>query len=375
MLRFARASLLAGGLVAGGVVVAVASSGANPAPAVVAANQSLSTTLLSNRGAASTPGTTVPGAGGAKGYGFGRGGRHGGYDGYDGYGEFGFGRGLTVTGVSGSTITATGRGSQTITVQVSATTAYTEAGTSASLSDVKVGSIIAVRGANTGTGYTGAPSATSGATISATAITIVLPQVAGVVTGVSGSTLTITGFDGATRTVTVTDSTRYQKAGQSAALSNITSGTAIAVEGTANGDGSLTAVRVTIQVPRVAGQVTAVNGSSYTVAGRFGQSYTVATTGSTTYANANGSTASAAAVTTNTYIVAEGTLSSDGKTLTAQRVIVAPTGAGNGYGRRDGFGGRGGFGRYGYGAGAPDGGATGSSSSAPSTSTSGMTSF
>ena len=188
--------------------------------------------------------------------------------------------GLTVTGVNGNTITAKGRGGQPITVQVSATTAYTEAGAAASLSDVKTGSVIAVRGSYAATGNT----------INATAITIVLPTEAGVVTNVSGNTLTLTGFDGAKHTVTVTGSTRSQKAGASATLSDVTTGTALVAEGTLDSNGTLTAVRITIQLPRVAGQVTAVNGSTYTVTGRFGSTYTVNASGSTTYVNPDGST-------------------------------------------------------------------------------------
>jgi hypothetical protein len=258
------------------------------------------------------------------------------YGPYARYGEHGHGAGLTVTGVSGNTITATSRGGQTVTVQVSATTAYTEAGASASLADVKAGTVIAVQGSYANT---------SGTTINASGVTILLPTEVGVVTNVSGTTLTLTAFDGATHTVTVNASTHYQKAGQSATLADISSGTAIVVEGTTNSDGSLSAVRVTIQEPRVAGQVTAVNGSSYTVTGAFGQSYTVATTSSTTYVNADGTTASA--VQAGTAIIAQGTLSSDGKTLTAQRVIIAPRGAGHG-GGRFGFGGPGG-GHFGLG--------------------------
>jgi hypothetical protein len=237
--------------------------------------------------------------------------------------------------VSGNTITATGRGGQTVTVQVSTTTAYTEAGTAASLADIHVGSVIAVQGSS---------ASTSAPTIDATAITILLPTEAGVVTNVTGNTLTLTTFDGATHIVTVSASTRYQKAGQSATLGDISSGSAIVAEGTLGSDGSLSAVRVTIQEPRVAGQVAAVNGSSYTVTGAFGQSYTVATTSSTTYVNADGSAASASAVKAGVAISAEGTLSSDGKTLTAQRVVIAPTGARYGVGPTGGrfrFGGPG----------------------------------
>ncbi len=342
--RYTRALLLTGALVAGGGAAALVASGGVNRTAAAGGVQNLSTAALSTSDVASVPGASAPATGGAyeDGYG-GRGGR-GAYGRFGGYGR---GGGLTVTGVNGNTIAATGRGGQAVTVQVSATTAYTEAGTSASLSDVKPGSIIAARGTN----------GSSATTINATGVTIILPQEVGVVTGVNGSTLTLTGFDGATRTVTVTSSTRYQKAGQGSDLSAIASGTAIAVEGTANGDGSLTAVRVTIQVPRVVGQVTAVNGSSITVMGRDGIAVTISTTGGTTYADAAGATASASMVRTGAFIIAEGTLSGDGKTLTAQRIVVAPMGAGRGFGRHGGFGRQG----FGYGAGAPNGGVAGSS--------------
>jgi hypothetical protein len=112
-----------------------------------------------------------------------------------------------------------------------------------------------------------------------------------------------------------------------------------------------------------------VNGSSYTVTGAFGQSYTVATTSSTTYVNADGTTASASAVQAGTAIIAQGTLSSDGKTLTAQRVIIAPRGAGHG-GGRFGFGGPGAD-RFGFGGprgafGPPPGTAAPSTTGTPS---------
>jgi hypothetical protein len=210
-------------------------------------------------------------------------------------------------------------------VQVSATTVYTEAGATASLSDIQVGSEIAVKSSSSGKNAT---------TINATGITILLPTESGVVTAVSGNTLTVTGFDGATHTITVNANTRYQKAGQSAALSDISSGTSVVAEGTTKSDGSLTALRVTIQLPHIDGKVTAVNGTSYTVTGRAGQSYTIVATADTTYVNANGGSASASAVKSGTYIMAEGTLSSDGKTLTAQRISIAPSGAGRGPGGR-----------------------------------------
>lgn len=329
--RYARALLLVGALAAGGALAAVAGGGSSPAAALAAAGQALSTGLLASQANANTPATTSPDAAEPWSRGL---------MGSEDRGEFGpgfgrFGRGLTVTGVSGNTITATGHGGQTVTIQVSATTAYTEAGSSAALSDVHAGAVIAVQGSFANTGETA---------INATGVTIILPTASGVVTAVNGNSFTLAGFNGVTHTVNVSGSTRYQKAGQSAALSDIATGSAVVVEGTLNSNGSLAAVRVTIQVPRLGGQISAVNGSSYTIAGRFGATYTVHTTGSTTYMNADGTPATASALKTGASIIAEGSLSGDGKTLTAQRITVLPAGQGRGFGHhgRHGFGGFGG---------------------------------
>ena len=361
------ALVLAGGLAVGGLAAAAVGAGVGPTAALANTGQSLSTALAANQatagtGSTATPGTTIPGNDGAYGgAAHGRGGRFGGGFGPGGGVGGRHGGGLTVTGVSGNTITATGRRGQTITVQVSSTTAYTEAGTTASLSDVKTGSVIAVQGTE----------ASTGTTINATAVVIVLPQVAGVVTNVSGGTLTLTSFDGTAHTVTVSGSTRYQKAGASAALSDVSSGTAIVAEGTLGSDGTLAALRVTIQVPRLGGQVTAVNGTSYTVSGRFGTSYTVAATTSTTYVNADGTTASASAVKVGSSIMAEGSLSSDGKTLTALRITVLPSGMGHGFGGHGGFGGPGGS--NGFGGFDGPSGAAGTPSGATTPATTGAT--
>ena len=230
-----------------------------------------------------------------------------------------------MTAVSGNTITATGRGGQKVSVQVSAATTYSRAGASITLADIHAGDTIAVRGT----------AATTGGVLNATAITIVLPSEGGVVTAVSGNTLTLTGFDGTAHTVTVSAATRYQKAGQDAALADVTTGTSIRVEGTSNSDGSLIAVRVTIQVPHLDGQVTAVNGTSYSVTGHEGTARTITATDSTVFVNADGTKATAAAVKVGVELMAEGTLSADGKTLTAQRVTIAPAEGNRGPGSGD----------------------------------------
>src|SRR5438105_15624564 len=93
--RLAMAGVAVGALIAMGALLA------NVRPtATLATGPSSSNTvahLLANG-----PGPTMPGTSGR--FGWGRGGRRG---------HVGFGRVLAVTGVSGTTITATGRGSQT----------------------------------------------------------------------------------------------------------------------------------------------------------------------------------------------------------------------------------------------------------------------
>ncbi|HZS89551.1 MAG TPA: DUF5666 domain-containing protein [Chloroflexota bacterium] len=340
--------LVAAGAAVGTLIVAgvlIANLATSPVAPLASASSSVATTLLSTGSSTPQNGVTTP-----NGFGWsGRGGHRGGGDfgGFGGFGAFGGGRfggrgGFTVTGVNGNTISATWRGGQAITITVGVSTTYTQAGLSATLADVHTGSVIAVRGTRTGTN-----------TVNATAITIVLPSEAGVVTGVNGSTITITGFDGASHTINTDSNTHFDKAGATAALSDVTNGVAVVAQGPVASDGSMTAVRITIQLPRLAGRVTAVNGSSYTISGRFGSTYTVNTTSSTTYVNANGSTAAASSVVSGTVIMAEGTLSADGKTMTAQRILVIPA-RGGAFGR---FGG--GFGRRGFGQGGFDQGGFG----------------
>lgn len=253
----------------------------------------------------------------------------------------GFGHGgsiLRVTGVSGNTITGTTRGGQTESVTVSSSTTYSEAGIKASLSDVHKGSIIAVRA-----------SSTSGTTISATSVTILLPTVAGVVTSAGGSSITLSTFDGTSQTVLVDPSTRYLRAGKSVSLSSVKQNSAVTASGNVGTNGQMTAVVVEIRLPTVAGQVTKISGSSYTVSGFSGHWYggatttvTVDTSSSTTFLAKDGSAAKASSIKVGTTIVAEGTLSSDRKTLQAERVTILPAAAGPGQwgGHFGGWGGR-----------------------------------
>ena len=255
---------------------------------------------------------------------------------------------MTVTAINGETITATFGGGiglaggpfgigkpgfglesaspVTVTIDVSSTTVYTRAGHAASLSDIQVGSVLSVQGTQTGTN-----------TVTASAIEIVLPQRLGVVTAVNGDNLTVTGFDARTYAITVGADTTYRRAGQTAAPTDIAVGSLISAEGTLSSDGStLNALAVTIQLPRVAGQVTAISGNTVTVQGPDGTTSTVQLTDATTYSAGPQATASKSSITTGSFIMAEGTLGSDG-TLTALHVDVA-TGVGPDMGKGMGMG-------------------------------------
>ncbi|HWE63278.1 MAG TPA: DUF5666 domain-containing protein, partial [Chloroflexota bacterium] len=200
----------------------------------------------------------------------------------------------------------------TETITVSATTVYTRAGQAASLSDVRVGSVLNIEGTHTGA-----------TTLTASTIEIVLLQRAGVVTVITGDTLTMTGFDARTYTIVGGSSTTYHRAGQTAALSDIAVGSLISAEGTLSNDGStVNALAVTIQLPSVSGKVTAVSGNTVTVQSPDGTTSTVQLTNTTTYSAGPQATASKSSITTGSFIMAEGTLGSDGS-LTALQVAIA----------------------------------------------------
>lgn len=162
------------------------------------------------------------------------------------------------------------------------------------------------------------------------------PLGGGTVTAISGSTITVQhggpNANGATSTVTVNGDTTYlsSNAGKLAlgALSDITVGSTIRAEGTADSNGNVTALLISVVAPQADGQVTAVSGNTITIQGRgpLGQGATrIVTVGSGTQYVTGDPTSNTAsslgAITVGTHIHAEGTLNSDGS-LTATLVRV-----------------------------------------------------
>lgn len=215
--------------------------------------------LASNLAATSTP-TERPGKG-PHGPGWGPGFGHG---------------GLTVTNVSGQTITATGRNNQTVTITVTSSTKYYKPGKqTAALSDITKGTMIAVKGQRTGT-----------TNITADTIMIVPPSAEGKVTSVGTNTFTVQDRSGQSKVVKTTSSTKFMIGHQTGSSADVKVGAEVGATGTQNADGSLTADVVEVRVPMVAGQITAINGNTITIKGFMRGSDVVQVSAATTYTDA-----------------------------------------------------------------------------------------
>ncbi len=143
------------------------------------------------------------------------------------------------------------------------------------------------------------------------------------VTRVSGTTIDAMRGTRAV-TVIVRSATTYKEGGQTVRFSAVQPGERITVKGTRGGTHTIQATVVRILLSREAGRITAVSGASYTITTARGVTHTVLTTATTAYTRGGPGTSAAvtAPLTTGTRIMAQGTLSPDGKTLTAVRVVV-----------------------------------------------------
>jgi endonuclease YncB( thermonuclease family) len=163
----------------------------------------------------------VPGFGpGLGGPGFGRGG-------------FGFG-GITVTAISGSNLSLKTEDGWTRTIAVTSDTTITRAGKTIAIGDLKVGDQVGFRQDRQTDG-----------TYTIAAINVILPSIAGTVTKVDGSTITVQRRDGTTATIHVNSDTTYRIAGgDTPALSDIKVDDVIIASGIQRTDGSLDAEAV-----------------------------------------------------------------------------------------------------------------------------------
>jgi hypothetical protein len=203
---------LVGAAAAAFVAVGILAAGATATPSGTLAADSATTTLAGNVQVLENAG---PGFGGP-----GFGGRHG------------FG-GVTITAISGSSISLETADGWTRTILVDSGTTYSESGDAIALSDLAVGDQVHFEQTLEDDG-----------TFSIDAIAVIPPHVGGTVTAISGSTITVEQRDGTSATVNVTGDTTYRVSGDDAALADVEVGMFLVAEGTENSDGSLTATAV-----------------------------------------------------------------------------------------------------------------------------------
>jgi len=167
----------------------------------------------------------------------------------------------------------------------------------------------------------------------------------GTVTAITPTSITITGFGGTATTYTISSSTTFTKGSSPATASDVTVGARVDLQLTAVGSTTVASVR--IDVPRIGGTVTAVNGNTITIIDEEGFWRTVSVSSSTTYAK-GGSAASLADVTVGQMIRAEGSIAANHTTLDATSVNIGKPAAGQmAPGGAPRFGGPGGMDRRG----------------------------
>jgi len=139
-----------------------------------------------------------------------------------------------VVSASGSQLVVSQQNGLNVTVNTSTSTTYGEAGQSVPSTDVGVGTVVSVTG-------TVSPDHDQ---IDATSIEIVLPQVAGRVTDVSGTTITITGFGGTVETVTTDPTTVFRNRSGITTIASVAKGDLLQASGTPGSGDNFAAVTV-----------------------------------------------------------------------------------------------------------------------------------
>ncbi len=159
-------------------------------------------------------------------------------------------------------------------------------------------------------------------TFTVTAIKVILPKVAGLITDVTSSSITLALRDGTKMSVNLTSTTAYRLGKSGADKSALKVGMQATASGTKAADGTLTATSVTLKAARIAGTVTATSATTITVADGRGTTTSLKVTSTTTCWVAGVEGAKLADVKVAMWLVAEGVRNDDGS-FTASAVQAA----------------------------------------------------
>lgn len=232
--------------------------------------------------------------------------------------------GGTISTLDASSLTLTRSNNTAIKVALTSATSYLDLGKNVSLSDLKAGLRVEVAGTLNADG-----------SLNAEIVTIQHDQLAGTVTAINGTNLTIqsegkgrgeaqgkgkgttTPASGTTtssnlKTITVTSNTSYLAGGQAIQLSNLAVGDKIEAVGTLSSDrSSLSALQVTVELPHYGGQVSSVTGTTIVIQDRSG-THTTEVNGTTKYLNGQ-TNAALSDVKVGVSLSAEGKVDASGK--------------------------------------------------------------
>jgi hypothetical protein len=103
------------------------------------------------------------------------------------------------------------------------------------------------------------------------------------IAAIDGSNIALKTDDGWTRTIAVTSDTKITKGGQAIAVGDLRVGDQVRFRETRNADGTFTIQAINVVLPSVAGEVTAVNGDTFTVKSRSNVTWTITTNNATKY--------------------------------------------------------------------------------------------
>lgn len=230
-------------------------------------------------------------------------------------------RGLagTVASITSNGFTLTSQAGTT-NVITSSTTTYDEAGTTVHPTSVTVGETVSVMPVFAA-GQVPNASSTS---VTAGAVYIEVPTLAGKVISADSSSIVIQDREGFYRTIDLSGSTTYSVGGgTSTGNDTVTVGQQVVAYGSIATDHTqLNATSIDVMLPRYEGTISNLTATGFTLTDPSGTAYTVTVNTSTTYRAMGSTTASLSRLTSGSQVMVEGTLS--GTDITATEVGLAP---------------------------------------------------
>lgn len=215
-------------------------------------------------------------------------------------GNGGPGRGpISISAIDGARVSLQTDDGWTRIITVTSTTAITKGGQKIVASDLTVGDVIRFHQVRNADG-----------TYTVDAIVVPTPEAGGEVTAVDATSITVK-QRGAIRILAVNGSTLYKLGDAAATKSDVKVGSEIEAQGTLSG-ATFTATSIDIELPRIAGEVTAKTTTTITIKEADGTPAKIHVTDTTTYRIKGNKSATSTDLAVGDRVSAQGTLRADG---------------------------------------------------------------